>query len=203
MNLIEQPAVTTDADDDFESFLRLETRRRRRTFAIAGGAVAVLVAAVVVFVVTRASHPDIDRDLAGKIRAAIPHIHGESQSAFAAEALWELEAKRLPAPMLKALKNAANGGPYGAMSLAEALADPAVVPIWKRACPGGPRVLADAMQTGGASAICDECPRACSKLGAISGHPVAVAFAVLAADALSEHGRLHSVEVELLQMLAN
>ncbi len=200
MHPIEQPVGVTETDD-IEGFLRLESRRRRRSFIIAGSITALIVAAAVVFFATRSSN-DIDRELAGKIRAAIPHIHGD-EAGFAAQALSELEARRLPKPMLKALEKAASGGPYASMALAEALVDPALVPVWKRACPAGPRALADGLQSGAGADVCGACPQACAKLGGkLYGHPAAVAFSLLAADALAQHGSLHSVEVELLQMLA-
>jgi hypothetical protein len=186
--------------------LRQHTRTRRLRLAIGGGILALLIAGAAALVVARAMKPAIDSKLASKIGDLLPQISRAERPAFAAQALAELEVGRLPAPMIAALNDLSTMPPeYAAMSLAKVLTDPAVLPLWRRACPAGPRALADALRAGASdgAAICGDCPRACGRLGApLSGHPATVAFAVLAADALAQHGSLHRVEVELLRSLA-
>ena len=199
-------AVT--GDDDLAGYLREQSRYRRRRLMIAGGIAGVVVAAIVAVIVFSPSQgPQIDRDLAGKIREAIPHVSLSQRPSFAAEALSELEAKRLPAPMLEALRDASNAPPeYIAMSLSRALLAPEVKDLWQSTCAAGPGALAEALtmeRTTGLARFCDACSGACARVDPNLGSQVAsVAFAALAAKHLSGHGRLHSVERDLLRMLA-
>lgn len=191
--------------DEVSEFMRQHERSRRLRLAIFAVVATAAIVGAIALLVFRDSGSSIDRELATKIRSALPHISRADRPTFAASALAELEARRLPAPMLEALKEASSMPPeYVSMGFAKSLAAPEVVAVWKRACPSGPRAVANALEAAAEpSAVCDACPRACAKLGSpLHGHAVVVAFAMLAADELSQHGSLHSLEVELLRMLA-
>ncbi len=175
-----------------------------RVLAIAAGIAALIIVVVVAFIATRRDHPSIDRELAARIRSSIPTFPAARERDFAAKALAELEERRLPAPMLMALKEAAIGGPLATVSLAESFNKPEVRPLWRRTCPQGTRVLVDGIRRGSGRVVCEGCAAACSRLGGnLDGPPAHVAFAMLSADVLSQHGSLDSVEVELLQILAH
>jgi hypothetical protein len=201
------PPDARDAQDaEIDGYLQQAARTRRRRLVIFVGVAAVLVGTLVTVLALSASQPQIDRELAGKIRSAIPHISPSSRRGFAAEALAELEAKRLPEPMLKALGQVVGmPGDYMGMALATALVDPELVPLWTQTCPAGPRALAEAIQMSPGSAIehfCSACEQACRRLDRTNYREVTpLAFAALALGHLSRHGALHSVEIELLRML--
>jgi hypothetical protein len=200
-----QPAPAAEELDDYVAEM---TRSRRRRLLIGGGVAALAVGAVVTVIALNVPRTHVDPALVSKIRGALPNISPSERPAFAGAALAELEAKRLPAPLIKALGEIQSMPPeYATMSLARPLASPEALSLWQHACPAGPRALAESAMSDRSSAVdsfCSACPAACARLKPTpSGHVAAVAFAAVAADELARQGDLDPLELELLRMIAD
>lgn len=141
----------TDEADELDEYQAAARTRRRRAMVVA---LVVVVVIVAVFAWRRATGlPGLDRETEQSVREALPEIEKlpvEVRRSFAAVALAELEAKRLPAALVEAFDDYGRAPPgYGAMLLLEPFAqDAAVRETWDRACPAGLAAIADGAAEG-------------------------------------------------------
>ena len=190
-----------------DEYLRAQNRARaRRLVALALFIAAAAVAAVLLLVKGgRRGGPDPAR--LEKVRAAMAGIPGDLRAGFAAAALVELEAGRLPAPLLQALDKM-QGAPVEMSDLlaARALPEGVTMQALRRACPVAPRAIADAVALAPAAqkaAFCAPCADLCARLpSAPEGSRVGLlAFALVIADLLARDGGLDPTEETLLVWL--
>ena len=194
----------SESVDDVAAFEQDLARRGKRRLLLVGVALAVVALGVVLLLMLGKKGADAGK--LASVRSAMARIDPGSRPIFAAAALAETGAGRIPEPLRKVLEQLQSVPPDLRPALAaRSLVDPAVTPILVGACPGGPRALAGAValprgeQT---ASFCGTCSALCARVGRAEREPVALtAFAAVVAEALARSGGVDPTEQRLLGWL--
>lgn len=142
-----EPAADPTPPDSLDRALQAEAARRGRTRWIVVAVLAVIaLGATALWWTTRSRLPEPPRKTLESVRAVMPKINSmraEVRVALAGRALFDLEEDRLPPKLREPFGKfeAVSPDTVGLVAM-RALAEPSVLAIWTRACPGGADALA-------------------------------------------------------------